>query len=174
MSKQLSVAANTTVARQQTARSLATSTPTEIATRELAAALEAGKLLGTPLHVAQQEAVKLVEAATGVSFRPMLAAAPGQSEIPPEEEMLEPTDLAKRLSIPQGGAWINQALTHVGWQIRQVGGGWQPTPAGAPYAARHAWTAIHSNKHGYNWRWNCSAVEQIFYAHKILPVKKEG
>lgn len=168
ISQQLSVAASTLVARDMTKRSTRALVPDEHAARSLAALLEIGRLLGTPTHIVQQEAAKMIQASSGVNIRPFLLAAPAQSTIAPEDEMLEPKDLAKQLGLPSAIA-VNRLLEQVGWQVKRIGGDWEPTPAGAPFAARHAWTADHGAKHGYNQRWRRTAVAETLHAHGLLP-----
>lgn len=172
ISQQMSVAANTAIARQATRRNLATSTPVEIASREMTAWLQIGKLLGTPIHIVQQEAAKQIEATTGVNLRPLLSAAPAQNHIAPDEEMLEPADLAKQFGM-QGGAHVNRSLGSIGWQVKRIGGDWKPTPAGEPYAARHAWTSQGGQKSGYNLKWQRQAVYEAFLAAGILQPPTE-
>lgn len=162
LSKQMSVAINTTVARQASRRTTDL-LPDELATRKLSARLDAGKLLGVPLHIAQQEAVKAVHADTGVDYRPLLLAAPAQDNIALDTKMLEPMDLANEFGwgrTIQSGARMNKHLEALGWQVKNIAGKWEPTPLGQTYCAAHAWTERgHS---GYNYKWRLSAVKQSF------------
>lgn len=153
LSKQMSVATNVTVARQATRDML----PEELATRKVAAWLEAGKLFGTPPHIVQQEAAKKVLAETGVDFRPLLLAAPAQNTLADDERMLEPTDLAPVLGMKSGYA-VNMFLQGNGWQ-HKPNGHWEPTAKGQPYAALHAWSK--QGKEGYNYRWRVTAVQHL-------------
>lgn len=162
LSKQMSVAANTAIARQATRKPLDAHTPEELATRSMAAWLEAAKLFETPVHIAQQEGVKMVEASYGVNFRPLLKAAPAQNAIPDDAQMLEPADLAVFLGL-KDGATVNKRLADLGWQ-RRADLGWEPTPLGQRHAARHAWTSNVSGKSGYNWKWNVLAVKNALRA----------
>lgn len=158
ISQQISVAANTMVAKQA-ARRTTEILPGERAERELAAFLGAGKLLGAPLYLVQQEAVKAVLVATGVDFRPLLKGAPAQDQISAADIMLEPTELAKELGLSNGRA-MNLALEALGFQVKAIGGGWGPTPAGAPLCAVHAWASDHGTKTGVNLKWRASAVRE--------------
>lgn len=158
ISKQMSVAINTTIARQLSpSTTLAESLPEELATRRLRARMDAAAVLGTPLYLAQQEAVKAVLATTGIDFRPLLKGAPAQDQIAHTDRMLEPTELAKELGI-RSARVMNLSLEALGWQVQKIGGGWEPTPAGKPYCAEHAWSSDYSTKTGLNFKWNVSAV----------------
>lgn len=160
ISKEMSVAANTFVAKQAARRS-ADLIPDELATRKLSARLDAAKLLGAPLHIAQQEAVKAVLTDTGVDFRPLLRAAPAQDAIAAADKMLEPTDLARELGWGENkGATMNKALGQLGWQVKKIGGGWEATPAGKQHCADHAWTSGQGAKSGYNLKWRLDDVRQ--------------
>lgn len=161
ISKQMSVATNTTVARQATRKPLEAHTPLELATRDMSAWLDAGKLFGAPLHIVQQEGVKLIATTHGVDFRPLLLAAPAQDNIRDEERMLEPTDLANEFgwgSSKRDGMAMNNRLEALGWQVKKIGGGWEATPLGKPHSAPHAWTE--HGKTGYNLKWRVAAVRQ--------------
>jgi hypothetical protein len=155
LSKQMSVAINTTIARQATRK--AGLLPAEQAARELTAHLDVATRLGVPAHIGQQEAVKLVQASTGIDYRPLLKAAPAQEQVARDAMMLEPTDLARALGLTSGQV-MNTQLAALGWQVKQIGGGWAPTKAGERYSHRHAWTGEYSTKSGYNWKWNLEAV----------------
>ena len=131
--------------------------PSEIAHRQLLTWLAMSERLGAPLHIAQIEAVKAIEKTTGVDLKPLLLYAPAQRNIPDEIVMLEPTQLARHLKLKDGHA-MNLALEALGWQVRDDGGEWVPTPVGAPHAIRNSWTSRHSSKSGYNYRWSRTAV----------------
>lgn len=172
LSKQLSVATNTSAARQLTSRGKGI-LPEEHAARAFAAHLQVAALLGCPVHIGQQEAVKMVRQATGLDYRALLQAAPGQDDIQPEAKALEPKDLAKELGIPSAYG-LNKALEQIGWQVKKIGGGWEATPAGLPHATEHAWTSEHSTKSGYNLKWNVEAVTAALKAAVYeFPVAKE-
>jgi hypothetical protein len=166
LSKQISVAVNTASARQATTKAVK-GLPTQIAAQMAEDYLRIGALFGTPVHIVQQEAAKQIEATTGINLRPLLLAAPAQQTIAPDDVMLEPTDLAKALGFPSGYA-LNRALETLGWQVKAISGGWEPTPAGAPYAAQHAWTAEHGAKSGYNWKWKHTATQDALIAAGLL------
>ena len=137
-----------------------TSTPTPVSapTADLAMYLDAGRLLGTPLHIVQQEAVKQVEAQHHVNFRPYLLAAPAQHNILPEVEMLEPTELAPHIG-EKSGIGANLKLAALGLQERDAGRSWTPTVQGLPWCTRHAWTK--GTKSGYNYKWNVEAIRHL-------------
>lgn len=165
LSKQLSVAANTATARQLTRKSGAGLLPEEIAARQFDALSHIARRLGTPEYLAQQEVVKMIEASTGVNLHPLLAGAPAQDMIDPDEEMLEPTELAKLLRFPSAYA-LNKALATLGWQ-RRLAIGWEPIGDGIRYSARHAW--VSGGKPGLNWKWQIMAVRQA-----LRPQDTEG
>ncbi len=167
LSRQMSVSANTAIARQLT-RKTAPMLPIEQAARELEAFLQIGRLLQTPEHIVQQEAVKQIAVSTGVNLRPLLVAAPAQNIIAESESMLEPTELAKTLGIASGSA-MNRLLEQLGWQVKRLGGGWEATPSGSLYAARHAWIADHGTKSGYNLRWKVQATTDALQQAKLIP-----
>ena len=142
--------------------------PVEIAHRQLLTWLNINKVLDTPLHIAQIEAVKAIAQTTGVDLKPLLAHAPAQRNIPDDIVMLEPTSLAKYLKYKNGHD-MNLALADLGWQIRDDGGEWVPTALGAPYAIRNSWVSRHSSKAGYNYRWNRAAVaEALRHQQRLL------
>lgn len=132
--------------------------PHEHATAILATTLKAATLLGTPLHIAQVEAVKTAESVTGVSYRALLSAAPAQSEIRPDEEMLEPTELARKLGV-RSAIRMNELLLQHGLQERDDGGSWTPTRKGVALCIRHHW--VNGSKSGYNWKWKVTAIRHI-------------
>lgn len=157
-SRAAAMAINTSVARQAVRK---TSLPhsTDTAKVIIGNVLDIAAMLGTSLHIAQQEAVKLAAKETGLDFRPLLQAAPAQNAIPIEERMLEPTDLAKEFGWGENqGRRMNGAIARLGWQVKNIGGGWEATPAGAPHCLIHAWTVEQGTKSGYNLKWNVAAV----------------
>ena len=166
-SKKLSVATNTSAARQFAPKSSRALLPDEHAERVASAWLRMGKLFNVPEHIAQQEAVKQVEQTTGIHLHAFLLTAPAQSSIKPEDIMLEPKDLAKELGM-QSGAMVNRALEHIGWQVKAISGGWEATPIGQGSSTTHAWTADHGAKSGYNLKWRRQAVIDAFKTHGIL------
>jgi hypothetical protein len=132
--------------------------PHEVAVAVLGANLSAAALLIVPLHYAQIEAVKAARAATGVDYSPLLAYAPAQNDIRPDELMLEPTELALRLGLPSG-AVLNQRLYELGLQTRPDGKTWEPTAIGAALCCRHSWTR--AGKSGYNLKWNLQSLRAL-------------
>jgi prophage antirepressor-like protein len=142
--------------------------PEEMAIRQVESWLYLGRMFGTPEHIIQQEAVKQIEATTGLNLRPLMLASPAQQNIAPEDMMLEPTELAVRFGLPSAYA-LNRHLEALGWQVKRIGGGWEPTPIGAPHATTHAWTAAHGTKSGYNLLWKYEAMRHLFITHGVLP-----
>lgn len=140
--------------------------PIEIAHRQLLTWLELSKVFEAPLHIAQIEAVKAIEASTGVNLKPLLAHAPAQRNIPDADVMLEPTSLGKALGYKNGHE-MNLALETLGWQVRDDGGEWVPTALGKPYAIRNSWVSRHSTKAGYNFRWSRAAVAEALEREKM-------
>jgi hypothetical protein len=116
--------------------------------------LEAYSLLGVPLHLVQQEAVKRVKQQTGQDLTSGLALAPAQQRIPDEDVFLAPTELAQRLGLKSAIA-ANRALEKAGLQERR-NGEWIPTTAASGISFRQAWT--NGSKTGYNLRWRLSAI----------------
>lgn len=174
VSKEMAYRHSHHTATQLASRKASTPLPTELAARELAAWQEIGRMLGTPEYIVQQEAAKQIAATTGINLRPLLLAAPAQQTIAPEDVMLEPADLAKALGFKSGYA-LNCALETLGWQVRSIAGGWEPTPTGAPYAAQHAWTAEHGTKSGFNYKWKKQAVlDACTSAGLQPPAQQEG
>jgi len=166
-SKKLAVATNTQTARQFAPKSSRGMLPDEHAERVASAWLRMGKLFNVPEHIAQQEAVKQVEHATGINLHAFLLTAPAQDTIRPEDKMLEPKDLATACGLSSGAA-VNRALEQIGWQVKTIAGTWEATPMGASYATRHAWTAHHGAKSGYNLKWRQHATTEAFKTHGIL------
>lgn len=163
ISQQMSVAVNTHAARQ--ARQRQGLLPEEHADRALQAHLHAASLLGVPTYRAQQEAVKMVQATTGIDYRPLLSAAPAQDHITEAEKRYEPTELAEKLGQGKNkGRAMNLVLQQLGWQIRAIGGGWEPTPAGKPHCDSHAWQSEYGTKSGFNLKWSLPDVQAALTA----------
>ena len=125
--------------------------------------LEAAELFQVPLHMAQVEAAKTALLHTGVDYSPLLSHAPAQSNLLPEQEMLEPADLAERFNItwstgtPNGRA-INDLLEKHGYQ-QKIFGKWKPTETGLPYCSRHQW--VKGSKSGHNYKWSVPLIEYL-------------
>ena len=166
LSRKLSVAVDTHAARQHAPRPGGTEIE-QRAANALRGMMDAATTLGTPLYLAQQEAVKYVDAKHGVDFRPFLLAAPAQDHIPEADVMLEPTELAAALGVPSA-AGMNRYLAAMGFQVRAIGGGWEPTPAGQALCARHSWTK--DSKTGVNWKWRVEAIRQALWAYQASQV----
>ena len=120
--------------------------------------LDAFAMLGCPLHLAQIESVKTVKKETGIDYSHALALAPAQNSIKASEVMMEPTELGKAMGWGSAIA-TNQKLRDLGLQVKTVSG-WEPTEAGAPLCARHAWTS--GSKTGYNLKWNLEGVKDAY------------
>lgn len=116
-----------------------------------------GDLFGVPKHLAQIEAVKEAHRRTGVDFSPLLQLTPAQDNIPDEEEMLEPTELAAKFGF-KNAIVINRTLEKAGLQTKKSGK-WTPTEKGKGMCTKHAWKS--GSKSGYNLKWNVKAVAQV-------------
>jgi prophage antirepressor-like protein len=129
----------------------------DLATRQLKNELEVWNLLECPLHIAQQEIVKLVRKDTGVDFSAALKYAKAQQNILPTEIMLEPTELASELGL-QSAAAVNCFLENLDLQVK-VGKVWEPTSTGQLLCQKHAWAK--GSKSGYNLKWNLKGIEAL-------------
>ena len=118
--------------------------------------LDAGSLLGVPLHLVQIEAVKEVRNKTGIDYSTFLKLAPAQNNIPDDEVMLESTELGKLLNITD--IKMNKLLASVGLQAK-INDQWIATDKAEGYYTRHSWTS--GNKSGYNYKWNKAKVMDI-------------
>jgi Rha family phage regulatory protein len=133
-------------------------TPHEIAVRQFKGEYEIWTLLECPVHIAQQEIVKIVKKDTGVDFSEVLKHASAQQNILPEIIMLEPTDIGIKLGLGSG-IEVNRLLAVHGFQTR-INGEWVPTSLGEPHCQKHAWAK--KNKSGYNLKWNLKFLENYF------------
>jgi len=174
LSKQVSVAKNVYVAReqQQDARKPSALFPVEAADRQLKSYLSIAGQLGTPLHIAQQIAAREIKRDTGIDLTPMLISAPAQQAVIEEEMMLEPSLLAKKFGFRDDGRHVNRLLERVGWQIRLVSGEWEATPVGKLYSIPHPW--VKPEKTGYNLKWKVEEVRKVFRDHGFLPGQQES
>lgn len=132
-------------------------TPHEKAVDAFSAFMKIGEMIGAPKHLVQIEAAKEAKRYSGIDPSPVLQLSPAQDNIPDEEEMLEPTELAARLGV-SSAVVMNRTLKEYGLQIK-VKGGWEPTPVGKTMCTRHAWKM--GDKSGYNLKWNVRAVAQV-------------
>jgi phage regulator Rha-like protein len=119
--------------------------------------LNAATLFNVPEHIAQQEATKLILTEVGVDYTPLMLAAPAQDDIATQDEMLEPTDLAKRLGI-RNAIKMNLILEHLGLQTK-VRDTWLPTLEGEDLCIKHAWSK--GTKSGYNLKWRVTAINAM-------------
>jgi phage anti-repressor protein len=132
-------------------------TPHEKALNAAEVFMKAGELFGAPRHLVQIEAIKEAKRYAGVDLSPVLQLSPAQDNIPDEEEMLEPTELATRLGVTNA-MMMNRRLKDLGLQVR-TRGGWEPTSAGKSMCIRHAWKS--GDKSGYNLKWNYAEVLEM-------------
>jgi prophage antirepressor-like protein len=119
--------------------------------------LRVGKLLEAPLHIVQQESVKLVRRETGIDYSHHLTYAKAQQDIKKEDVMLEPTELAKELGLKNATA-MNKWLAEHNLQVK-VGKEWKQTEEGEKHSTRHAWSR--NDKTGYNLKWNVQSILNI-------------
>lgn len=127
--------------------------PTVVVKREL----ELHGLFGTPLHLAQIEAVKTTESITGVDLSRFLVNAPAQVGIVYEDVMLEPKELAVRLGFKSAIA-LNKKLIELGLQSR-INGELVATDVALGMFTKHAWKS--RGKTGYNYKWNLAKVKAL-------------
>lgn len=119
--------------------------------------IRVGKLLEVPLHIVQQESVKLVCRDTGVDFSHHLTYAKAQQDVKHEEVMKEPTELAPELGFKTASA-VNKWLAANDLQVK-AGREWKPTDNGQKYCCIHSWTR--KGKEGYNLKWNVHSLKNI-------------
>jgi hypothetical protein len=166
LSKQLSVAKNTMVARQMTeARQLSPAEHINEVLQYSESYLKRAALFDPPQYVILQELGKNIEHLYHVNVRALLKESSSMRDIPEEEVMLTPNDLAKRLGVPSGAS-MNQMLAKLGWQ-RRVGKEWEPTAIGAQYSYRKPWTSEHSTKTGFHYAWKVVAVQAALQKHEL-------
>lgn len=120
--------------------------------------LSVADMFKVPTHLAQIEAVKETHTKTGVDFSNVLRLSPAQDNIKPEEEMLEPSDLAEHFGL-KSGQEMNMLLVAAGLQVKGENSEWQPTPAAEGMSTRHAWKK--GSKSGYNRKWKISLVREV-------------
>lgn len=132
-------------------------TPHEKALNAAEVFVKAGELFGAPRHLVQIEAIKEAKRYAGVDLSPILQLSPAQDNVPDDEEMLEPTELGKRLGLGTAVA-VNKYLESAGLQIKEDGR-WTPTLVGRTFCCKHAWKK--GEKSGYNLKWNVKAVAQL-------------
>lgn len=113
-----------------------------------------------PEYLALIEASKQVKL-LGIDTTPLLQASTAMDNIPDNQEMLEPTELAKRLGFSSGRA-MNKMLAEMGLQAR-INGEWVPTDAAAGMFFKHSWTK--GSKSGCNLKWNLSMIKAKLEAY---------
>lgn len=119
-----------------------------------------GAFFEAPKHLVMIEAAKDIKL-LGVEATPLLLASPAMDNIPDDQEMLEPTELAKRLGFASGRSMNNQ-IRNMGLQNR-INGEWVPTDAAAGMFFKHSWTK--GSKSGSNLKWNVSKVKAKLEAY---------
>ncbi len=131
--------------------------------------LEGYALTNTPVSFAQTEAAKRVLQQTGVNLLGTLAYSPGQEDIPEEEVLLAPRNLAYYLSdyfdYEIRDRDVNTLLYELGYQEPQRGNpSWVATAKGEPisYMAMFA----NAKGSGYHLKWNKLEVWDIFTQHQ--------
>ena len=95
----------------------------------------------------------MVEKDTGIDCSKLLLASPAMDNIVAQDEMLEPTDLGKKVGI--SGKAMNVFLGSIGWQAK-IKKQWVATDTGVDHYTKHAWKKGH--KSGYNYKWKVSDV----------------
>ena len=138
--------------------SVSSFTPHEIAVKQFRGELEVWTLLECPVHIAQQEIVKIVRKDTGIDFSDALKHAAAQQNILSGDVMLEPTEIGTHFNLGSGKV-VNKLLNGLGLQTF-VNRQWEPTDIGKPHCQKHAWTV--KNKSGYNLKWNLKFLENYF------------
>ena len=121
-----------------------------------------GKMLGTPAHIVNTEAVKYISNTMHLDLTPLLAGSTVMDNIPNEDKMLEVTEIAKILGPEVSGMVVNRVLKNMGYQV-SVGNRWSATQLGKPISTQHAWA--NGKKSGYNLKWNVSKVIEIYEAY---------
>ena len=127
--------------------------PTVVVKREL----ELHGLFGTPLHLAQIEAVKTTEVVTGVDLSRFLLNAPAQVGIVYEDVMLEPKELAVQLGFRSAIAFNNK-LMDLGLQSR-INGELVATDEALGMFTKHAWK--NRGKTVYNYKWSLAKIKAL-------------
>ena len=115
--------------------------------------MSVASIMEIPKHIALVECVKMVKKDTGINYEPLLLASPIMNNIAIQEEMLEPTDIGKKIGI--SGKALNTFIESIGWQAK-IKKQWVATDTGENHCTKHAWKKGH--KSGYNYKWNVSKV----------------
>ena len=155
-----------TASMTSTVNAVSIPTPGSESARIAHETIEMGILFGAPRHLLQIEAVKNVERLTGKDFSNLLALSPYMDNIPVDEVMLEPSDIAKHYGLKgstHDSAIINQVLAGAGLQFKNSAGAWQPAVGVEPLAQRHCWSK--NGKSGYNYKWRLSGIAHILDVH---------
>ena len=130
--------------------------PAQAAHTFIKAELDMALLFGIPTHLAQVEAVKTAKAEIGYDATRFLLLAPAQSNIPVDEQRLEPTELGKMFGM--SAVRMNKMLEAAGLQ-KKTALGWDATGEGKLYSSSHQW--VSGSKSGYNLKWSVSRVRNL-------------
>lgn len=147
--------ANVAVQYQATTR-----TPERLVADRLDMWIKLGEFFQAPRHIVLIEAAKDIKL-LGVEATALLQASPAMDNIHDDQEMLEPTELAKRLGFSSGRAMNNQ-LRDMRLQAR-INGEWVPTDAAVGMFFKHSWTK--GSKSGCNLKWNLAKVKTKLEAY---------
>lgn len=136
--------------------------PAQVAHTFIKAELDMALLFGIPTHLAQVEAVKAAKMEIGYDATRFLLLAPAQSDIPVEEQRLEPTELGKVFGI--SAVKMNRMLEAAGLQ-KKVGFNWEAIGDAKLHSSPHQW--VSGSKSGYNLKWNVAHVRRVLFPDTI-------
>lgn len=136
--------------------------PAQVAHTFIKAELDMALLFGIPTHLAQVEAVKAAKMEIGYDATRFLLLAPAQSDIPVEEQRLEPTELGKVFGI--SAVKMNRMLEAAGLQ-KKVGFNWEAIGDAKLHSSPHQW--VSGSKSGYNLKWNVAYVRRVLFPDTI-------
>lgn len=139
-----------------------TQLPAQVAHTFIKAELDMALLFGVPTHLAQVEAVKAAKMEIGYDASRFLLLAPAQSNIPTEEQRLEPTELGKVFGV--SAVKMNRMLEAAGLQ-KKVGLNWEAVGDAKLHSSSHQW--VSGNKSGYNLKWNVAYVRRVLFPDTV-------
>lgn len=115
-------------------------------------------LFELPKYITLTESVKRVRVEIGLDLSHKLLASPVMDNVPEEDIMLEPSEIARRLDIPVRR--INPLLESLGVQAKKEGV-WTPAQdvMDKGMAAWHQWTK--AGKSGFNLKWNLNYIKTL-------------
>lgn len=119
--------------------------------------LRVAALFEVPAHYAQIEVVKEARRVTGVDYSQLLLSAPAQDNVPDDDVMLEPSQLAPVLGMANG-AEVNTLLATIGLQYKS-NAQWWPSDKGQSMCQRHSWSK--GSKSGYNYKWSLAKIKAM-------------